>query len=285
MKIFFLRILTLLFVLAGLSGCARMAVNSIVGPTVDNLQRQTDLDLVCEGASSFLLMLDSMLASDPDDKKLLLTATQAFSSYAATLEVCGRPNRATAVSVKAKKYGLSLLSNKNNLASMKTMDPASLQNALTGLGNDDIANLFWTGNGWATWIRYQEGSPASLADLIRVELIMLRVIELDETFNYGGAHLFLGAYYGAKPEMLGGKPEKSRKHFEKALAISHREYLPNQVAYAQIYAKMTYNRDLYVQLLQEVMNFPLEKRPDIALPNQAAKRIAKRMLGEVDSFF
>jgi len=285
-KILFLRIITLLVVLAGLNGCARLTVNSIIGPTVDNLQRQTDLDLVCEGASSFLLMLDSMISSDPGHMKLMMTATQAFSAYASALDVCGKPERAAIVSAKAKEYGLALLINaEQGLESIGTMDPSTLRNALAGLQKKDTARLFWSGNGWATWIRYQEGSPAALADLVRVEQIMLRVIELDETFYHGGAHLFLGAYYGAKPTMLGGKPEESRKHFEKALAMSNREYLPNQVAYAQIYAKMTYNRDLYVQLLQEVIDFPLEKRPDIALANQAAKRMAVQMLNQVDRYF
>ncbi|MDW7772294.1 MAG: TRAP transporter TatT component family protein [Desulfobulbaceae bacterium] len=285
MKILLFRIITLAAVLAGLSGCARLAVNSLVGPTIDNLQRQTDLDLVCEGTSSFLLMLDSMIASDPDNSRLLMTGAQSYAAYAAALDVCGRPERAAAVSVKAKDYGLALLSDQQNPALIKALDPSALNDFLAGLDGDDTAKLFWTGNGWATWIRFQEGSPAALADLIRVEQIMLRVVELDETFYHGGAHLFLGAYYGAKPPMLGGKLAESRAHFEKALALSSREYLPTQVAYAQVYATMTYDRDLYVKLLQEVMDFPLGKRPDIALANQAAKRMASRMLSQVDRYF
>jgi hypothetical protein len=279
------QIFILFVVLSEVSGCARLAVNSLMGPTVANLQRQTDLDLVCEGTSSFLLMLDSMLESNPNDETLLMTATQAFSAYAVALDVCGKPERAATVSTKAKKYGLALLSKRNDLKSIASIEPSALRNALADMGKNDTAPLFWAGNGWATWIRYQEGSPASLADLVRVEQVMLRVIELDETFYHGGAHLFLGAYYGAKPPQLGGKPEESRHHFEKALAISRREFLPTQTAYAQIYAKMVFDKELFVQLLQEVINFPVEKRPDIALANQAAKRSAAQLLKQVDRFF
>ena len=279
------QICILLVVLSLVSGCARLAVNSLMGPTVTNLQRQTDLDLVCEGASSYLLMLESMLASDPDDKKLLMTATQAFCAYTLALDVCGRPERAATVSVKAKKYGLALLSKRDKLKSITNMETSVLHKALADMGKNDTATLFWAGNGWAIWIHYQGDSPASLAELVRVERIMLRVVELDETFYYGGAHLFLGAYYGAKPPQLGGKPEESRHHFEKALAISGREFLPTLVAYAQIYAKMVYDKELYVQLLQEVIDFPVEKRPDIALANQAAKRCAAQLLEQADRFF
>lgn len=280
-----LRIITLFLVCSGATGCARLAVNSLLGPTVENLERQTDLDLVCDGTSSFLLMLDSLIASDPDNLRLKMTATRAFSAYAAALEVCGRPERAAAVSAKAKIYGLALLAAAVETDAIATIDPSALRNLLAGLETKDTARLFWSGYGWGTWIRYQEGSPASLADLTRVEQIMRRVIELDETFYHGGAHLFLGAYYGAKPAMLGGRPEESREHFEKALAISNREYLPIQVAYARIYAKMTYNRDLYIKMLREVLDFQLEKRPDIALANQAAKRMAGRLLQQVDLYF
>ncbi len=279
------QIFLLLVVLFGASGCAKLAVNSLMGPTVANLQRQTDLDLVCEGASSYLLMLDSLLESDPGDEKLLMTATQAFSAYAIALDVCGKPERATTVSTKAKKYGLSLLTRSDDLKSIGRMEPSALHDALADLSKNDTALLFWAGNGWATWIRYQEGSPASLADLVRVEQIMLRVIELDESFYHGGAHLFLGAYYGAKPQQLGGKPDESRYHFEKALTLGSREFLPTQVAYAQIYAKIKYDKELYLQLLQEVIDFPLENRPDIALANQAAKRSAVQLLEKAESFF
>jgi len=256
-----------------------------MGPTVENLQRQTDLDLACDGTSSFLLMLDSMIVSDPGNRKLLLTATQAYGAYSAVLDVCGKPERAAYVSTKAKRYGLALLSAQPELESIRVMDPVYLRATLEQFDRRDIPMLFWAGNGWATWIRYQEGSPAALADLVRVEQIMLRVIELDESYYHGGAHIFLGAYYGAKPPMFGGKPELSREHFEKALALSNREYLPCQVAYAEIYAKMTYNRQLYIDLLQEVIDFPIDKRPDIALANQAAKRMASRMLGQLDRYF
>jgi len=268
-----------------LGGCARMAVNSLMEPTVANLQRQTDLDLVCEGASSFLLMLDGMIAGEPMDKGLLLAAVQGFSAYASALDVCGRPERAATVSSKAREYALALLATKPGLRSIAAMDPEAVQSALAELNEDDVALLFWAGNGWATWIHYQDGSPASLADLVRVEQIMRRVVELDEVFYHGGAHLFLGALYGAKPPLLGGKPDLSRFHFDKALAVSRGEFLPVQVVYAQTYARMMYDRDLYERLLNQVIDFPVEQRPDIALANEAAKRRAARLLEEIDHVF
>ncbi len=262
-----------------------MIVGSIMQPTVDNLQQQTDLELVCDGTPAFLLMIDSMLASNPDDKSLLLAATQAFTSYTAALDGCGRPERAVVVSEKAKKYGLAFLARTGHRSFASTIPLPEFQKALAEMDKKDVPALFWAGNGWATWIRYQGGSPASMAQLVRVEQLMQRSVELDETYYHGGGHIFLGVYYGSKPPLLGGKPELSRAHFEKALAISDREFLPAQVAYAETYAKMTYNRDLFEQLLQEVISFPVEKRPDITLVNQVAKRRAVKLLEQIDQFF
>ncbi len=281
----YLRIIIFLLFLFGVGGCTRMIVGSIMQPTVDNLQQQTDLDLVCDGTPAFLLMIDSMLASNPDDQSLLLTATQAFTAYSSALDACGRPERAAVVSEKAKKYGLAFLSG-NSQHSITPVTPLpDFQQTLAEMDTNDVPALFWAGNGWATWIRYQGGSPASMAQLVRVEQMMLRLVELDETYYHGGGHIFLGVYFGSKPPLLGGKPDQSQAHFEKALVIGNREFLPTQVAYAETYAKMTYNRDLFEQLLQEVVSFPIEKRPDIALVNQVAKRRAARLLEQADQFF
>lgn len=262
-----------------------MVSESLLGTTMTNLSRQTDINLVCEGSPAFLLMLDSMVAASPEDQKLLLHATKAFGGYAAALDVCGKPERAATVSIKAKLYGMALLWECDPLKSGCTVSLPEVEQTLAGLDETDVERLFWAGNGWATWVRYQAGSPQSLMQLPQLEQIMLRVLELDETFYHGGAHIFLGTYYGSKPPLLGGKPELSRHHFERALTLSNRQFLPALVLYAQTYARMTFDRELFVDLLQEVLDFPLESQPASGLANQVAKRKAGSLLDEVDQFF
>jgi len=285
MKIQIVRLPLLFLVLQILSGCAGMIADSFMRPAITNLQQQTDIELVCEGTPAILLMIDSMVASDPENKDLLMTATKAFSGYAAALDACNKPHRAAMVSVKARRYGLSLLWPNSDLHILATLTLPDLQKRLAGLSDSDVDSLFWAGNGWGTWILHQQGTPASLAQLIRVEQIMLRVLELDERYYYGAAHLFLGAYYGSKPPLLGGDFEKSRHHFERALGFSNREYLPGLVLYAETYARMSFDRELFSSLLQEVLDFPLESRPDLGLANQLAKLKARELLGGVEEYF
>ena len=44
--------------------------------------------------------------------------------------------------------------------------------------------MFWGAYGWAVWVQYQEGSPSSMADLPIIEYIMLKVVELEDSYYY-----------------------------------------------------------------------------------------------------
>lgn len=270
--------------MVALGGCASLVITRVVGPSLDNLQKQKDVDLVCEGAPSFLLMLDSLLASKSTDRKLLITATQAYGAYTAALDVCGRQDRAAVLSEKSREYGLGLLIQAGAWEGREVPVDAMRQN-LQGFGKTDVPSLFWGAYGWAVWLQYQSGAPAALSDFLRVEQIMLRVVELDEGYYHGSAHLFLGMYYGSRSAMLGGKPELSQYHFRRAMELNNRQLLATQVAYAQSYARTVFDLDLYRALLQEVLDYELENRPDLYLANQVAKRQARQLLQEMELYF
>lgn len=280
----------LLLTLAGVvfafaqSGCASLMVQSAVAPAVDNLQYQADLELVCDGAPAYLLLLDSLLVKEPDNRTLLLAVTQGYSAYAAVIEECGRPERSVALADKARGYGTALLAGLGPDLAV-TAPPESFAKALAGLDRGAAPQLFWGGYGLAIWVRYQSGSPASLALLPRLELLMQRVAALDPGLFHGAAHTFLGTYYGARPLIIGGDPARSRDHFEQSLALAGRDFLLTQVAYAETYARQTLDRDLYEALLREVIDYPLEKRPELTLSNALAKRRAKRLLVQVERIF
>lgn len=268
-----------------LPGCTSLVITPMVNPVVKNLNRQADLELVCDGAPAYLLLLDSMLVSKPNNVGLLLHGTQAYTAYASLMPECGRPERAAVFGQKAKEYGLRLLGRQKRLAGAERLPLAGFSEALQSVGLGEVDKLFWGGYGWATWIGLSKGAPAAVADLPKVEQLMLRVLALDETFYHGGAHLFLGIYYGSRPVMLGGRPEVSREHFERAMVLGDRRFLPTLVAYAEHYARQTFDRELYVRLLNEALVFDLASAPDLTLPNVLAKRRAKKLLAQVEDVF
>lgn len=262
-----------------LSSCASLITSTVIKPAVGNLQQQTDIQLVCDGAPSYLLMLDSMLVSSPGSEGLLLVATQSYSAYAAALEECGgTQKRVAAIAKKAHFYGHSLL--ERYLPLQSNQDRDILNKQLEKLKTSDVPEVFWGTYGWLTWVKSQRGSPTSIADMVKIQKIMTRLLELNESYQGGSIHLFFGMYYAAKPAMFGGDPERSAFHFERALALSDRKFLPAQTTYAEMLARMTMDQELHDSLLQEVLAFPDEDAPEFGLSNQMAKNKAKKLLDE-----
>lgn len=263
-----------------LTSCSGLLTSTVIQPAVGNLQQQTDIDLVCEGAPSYLLMLDSMLISSPKDRALLLIATQSYSAYAAALEECGEveENRIAKIAGKAHLYGLRLLD--HYLPLEPGQDDQALGLKLARLDKSDVPDVFWGTYGWLTWVKSQRGSPTSIANIVVIEKIMARLLELDEGYQGGAIHLFFGRYYAAKPEMFGGRPDLSKMHFEKALALSERKFLLTQTTYAETLARTTMDQELHDRLLQEVLAFPVENAPEFGLSNQIAVNKAQKLLAE-----
>jgi hypothetical protein len=266
------------------NGCTSIIVTPMLDPLTVSMQKQTDLELLQEGAPSLLLLLDGLIAGDPGNEKLLMTATRLYGAYTKILYEDGQTERAANMSIKARDYGIALINRLHGFENIDGMNLAEIGEALEKTAPNQVGNLFWGAYGWATWIELQEGAPAAMADLPIVESIMLRVVVLDETFYYGGAHIFLGAYYGSRPQIYGGKPEASREHFERALEINQRKFLLTQVAYAETYARMMFNRELYLKLLNEVLEKPLTDS-DMASSNKLAKVTAEKLINQVDEFF
>lgn len=281
-----IRLIAVLAIFIALNGCSPLRmVSPIIDPLTHSLEQQTDLDLVREGSPAILLMLDALVSADPGNRRLLMSGARAYATYAILQFEYGEEERAIHLSEKAKGYGVALL---RCFPAIRENLGGSLDDFKTGLASmekRDVPSLFWGAQAWATWIAYQSGSPAAMIDLPRVEQIMLRVMELDETFFYGGAHLFLGSYYGAKPVMYGGNPDKSRKHFERALSIGKRAYLPALILYADTYARTFFDRDLYEKLLQEVLERPLDEASELAASNRMAKMMASKRLERIDEYF
>ena len=113
---------------------------------------------------------------------------------------------------------------------------------------------------------------------------MERVVELDETYEYGSAHLYLGVMTTLLPPTLGGKPEEGRAHFERAIVLSQGRDLMAKVEYARRYARLVFDRALHDRLLNEVLQAPVTA-PGLTLRNTLAQRAARDLLKSADKYF
>jgi len=85
--------------------------------------------------------------------------------------------------------------------------------------------------------------------------------------------------------MLGGNPEKSRHHFEKALDLTENKYLLVQLFFAKTYAVQNQDRELFESQLQAVLQAPPDLLPEQRLANQVARKKAAKLLGQIDELF
>lgn len=268
----------------------RMMVNSMK-PLMDKMNlaanKNPDPKLVQAAMPASLLQLDGLIELAPDNTDLLLRAAEANSGYAFLFVQETNKPRAAKLFLKAREYALRVLNrNPTFKEAYETGSNDAFIDALNTLDKDDVPALFFATNCWLSWcgIQYQI-DPDVLVDFDRVRFMMKRVLELDETFNFGAIHIMYGLYNAARPPHRGGNPEAAKSHFEKAFEISKSKYLLWHVLFARYYAVQIQDRDLFVLTLEKVVSSPIDLLPEKTFVNEVAKEKAKALLLQTDEFF
>ncbi len=273
-----------------ISSCSvqKLALRSMSG-ILDNsmaaLYEESDLKLAEQAIASDLKLLEGLMKSDPDNEKFLLLACQGFASYALGFIEDEDPQRAQSLYLRGRDYGLKILNNNSQFQPALTGDLDQLARALKKFDKKDVPALFWTANNWANWITLNLTDTDALADLPRAQLMMQRVIELDESYFYGGAHLFFATVYASRPKLLGGDIEKAKLHFDRCFEFCQDKFLLPYVFYARYYVTRTSDEEFFAKVLNKVIDTPDDILPDQRLPNAIAKQKAKLLLQKSEEFF
>ena len=267
-----------------LNGCTSLVsslTSQMANDLADTILNSNDIDTVREGIPAYLLLIDSFLQRSPDDVDLLIAAATLNGSFS----IFANPERAGLLNQKSLDYA----SQAACLTNEAMCDHASVaydefEQRISGLKKKDIEAVYALGVAWAGWIQTHSDDWNAIGQLGRVKLLMEKVIELDETWDNGGAHLFLGGLETLLPATMGGKPEKGRSHFERSLRISDGKYLMTRVVYAEQYARLVFDRELHDRLLQEVIDAdPVV--PGMTLTNLMAQERARELLADSNEYF
>jgi hypothetical protein len=232
---------------------------------------------------AYLLMIDGLVNSNPKDASLLRTAARLYSAYAGLF--VQDSERAARLSEKALNYGLrAACVSRPEICAAREGRFKAFEAAIRKTDAKDVPSLYALGSAWAGWIQAHSQDMNAIAQLSRVEAVMQRIVELDESYQDGGAHVYLGALATLLPPAIGGRPEVGRRHFERAIELSAEKNLMAKVVYADRYARLVFDRDLHDRLLQEV----LAADPRISgytLTNMFARRRAQELLDDADEYF
>ena len=251
---------------------------------VEALNHESDLQLAEESIPANLNMLQGMITIDPENAQLHTFAAQAFYGLSYGFNEDNRPQRASKFYLRGRKHGLTalqIISGKNLL----TLPIADFEQQVTQFDKDDVAAMFWTASNWAKWIDMHRDNVEAIAELVRATALMQRVLELDDTYYYGGAHMYFGVYYGSRPPLLGGNFAKSRQHFDRARAITDSKLLIPDLLQAEYLDRQQQNRDDFHNRLSTIINAPDDLMPSLMLQNQIAKRKAALLLKKEDQWF
>lgn len=268
------------------TGCTSMlynATSNMASSLSHAMLNHDDLDTIKVAAPAYLLMADGLIRDYPNEVALLTAAAQMYSAYASVL--VNETDRTKRLTDRALEYAMRAACLQRTIAcEWRTQRYAVFNDSLMELGKDDVPVFFTLGSTWAVWIQAHREDWNAIAELPRVTAIMQRIIELDETYQQGAAHLYLGVAYTLLPPAMGGKPEVGREHFEQAIRLSNGQNLNVKVLYARQYARLVFDRELYERLLQEVIAAD-PVAPDLTLMNILAQQQAQQLLAEANDYF
>lgn len=273
-----------------LSGCSTsQLVARGAAPLIDHgvaaMNSETDLELARASIPANLKMIEALLLADPGNAAYRLQAAMGFYGYALGFVEPDDPDRAAALYGRARDHALVALDRAGMAQATLTGDEAELERALAKLDVSAVPALFWTASAWGKWIELQLDDPARLAELPRVEAVMQRVLVLDETYYYGGAHVFFGVYYGGRAPMFGGDFARAARHFDRAAALSQNRLQLVEVYRARYLLRQMGEREAFHAALGRVLDAPASPDPELNLANALAKKQAADLLAQEEELF
>ena len=264
------------------AGCSTL-IGGIAADTLSAaILNQDDPALVESGVPAYLLLVDGLISESPDNVALLSAGAQLFALYGSRF---APPERAGTLTAKARRYGERAICLAHEPACRwAETDYTQFVAELEGVGEKDIGPLYSYAVSWLSHLDATSEDWTAVAELPWVEAVLTRALALDETYEEGALHGYLGILNSLRPPALGGKPDVAREHFERAIELSGGRDLSIKVEYAGRYARLVFDQELHDRLLTDVLNAPVDA-PGKTLFNVLARKEAETLLASSKEYF
>jgi hypothetical protein len=262
------------------------------------MQQESDIELVRAATPSGIKTLEGLHVAYPGERALVALLAEAVCQYGAGFlqddwedaMLAGDHDRARATRRSARRvlarcvnHGLELLG--PAWAEALWSGGAGFDALVARAGRDQVAGMFWLALGLGSTIGMFPDDLTLGAHLPHVMHLLHRVIELDERFQDGLAHMTLGIIYSAQSASVGGDPARGARHFERARALTGGKSLMVEVMYARHYAVITRDRELFRETLIRTLRTAPAIWPENRLANELAHRKARRYLARETAWF
>jgi hypothetical protein len=268
---------------AACGGVMRRATQQFSDNLTTAILNQDDVGIARDGVPAYLVLIDGLIEGDPLNPDVLLAGAKLYGAYAGGF--VDDVERAQRLANRAYAYARRALCVREK-ALCATLDGSfdAYADALARADGRDIATLYGFGAAWAGRIEVNSGDWNAVADVPKLQALLLRVDALDARYDNGGAALYLGVINSIRPASLGGKPDEGRAYFDKALSLSGGRNQMVRVLYAQFYARLVFDQALHDRLLNEVLAAD-PVAPKLTLVNTLARRKATALLASGKDYF
>jgi tetratricopeptide (TPR) repeat protein len=282
-------------------GCSlkRMAVNGVANSIAsggDVFSRDDDPELI-RGAVPFgLKTMESLLEVVPKNRNLLLAACQGYTQYAYAFvqleadtiestrydEATRLHDRALKLYLRGRDFGLRALEVKHKGITRQLQ--AHPDSATRLLKAKEVPLIFWTAASWGSAINLGKDRPELAADIDAVRALIERGLALDERYERGAFHEAM-ILMESLPPAMGGSPERARKHFDRAVALSQGTKPGPFVTLAQSVSVASQDRREFRELLAKALAVDPEKYPSDRLQTILLQSKARALLAREDELF
>ena len=286
---------------ASLAGCSinRFAANGIGNALAggqDVFATDNDPELVREALPFGLKTIESLLATVPKNRNLLLAACRGFTQYGVAFVQSDADyiesadydhakdlrERALRLYLRARDYGVRGLDLAHpGIGRALSINPDSAAARLT---KKDLDMLYWVAAAWGSAIGVGKDHPELLADIGVVRSLMNRGLALDPAYDYGAIHEAM-IVLEAVPAMMGGSLERARQHYDQSLALSHGKRASTFVTLAENVSVQTQNRKEFAELLERALAIDPDLDPPNRLANLIVQKKARWLLAHADELF
>jgi hypothetical protein len=266
------------------TGCVVSIIGAKAGNTLSAaILNQDDPELVASGVPAYILLIDGLISQNPDSVGLLVAGSQLFALYGSRF--APTTERAVALTAKARRYGERALCLSHEPAcKWNGIGYDELVQQLAVVGAKNVDALYAYAVSWLSNLDATSEDWNAVAELPWVEAVLERALALDEDYERGAIHGYLGILNSLRPPALGGKPDLAQAHFERAIELSGGQDLSIKVEYARRYARLVFDQELHDRLLTEVLNAPTDA-PKLTLFNVLAKKEAEALLATSKEYF
>jgi len=270
----------LISVLMLTSACSvkKIAVNNmadIINCAMPVYLAEEDIQTAKETMLPAVKMSESLLASQPQNSKLLELTAKGYCGYSFAFLEDVDNNRSSAMYAKGLGFSTKLLENKKILSGGKF----NSQNVKI----KDTSSVFWHTFCLAGFVKLNLDKPAALSKISKLEEMIDVVIKLNPSYYYNAAYA-LKASLLARSKILGGNLSLAKHYFDMSLKGEGDKFKVNRLLYAKTYAPAVLDRNLFEKLLGEVISSP-DELPKEALLNKISVQKAHKLLEQTDEIF